>query len=278
MDTGIKITPEFLKTRPLSYSSLKAFRKSPKHYIEYLRQPKVTTDAFLIGQITEYLVFQPSKFDSKYMVFDKIDKRTVEGKAKWNQICAEADQYGKILVDRETFNLANCMATSVKTTKETVYYIDKVKSLQKKIEWTDKKTGIPIIGFIDAECDINETLIIVDFKTANSSDPDDFIKDAAKFDYEIQVGSYLTGYHKKYYLFPEFMFMVVEKEPPYNSIMIHCPPDYCYYAKDCFENLLTAFKYCMDNDEFDRGYSFWDASLGYFNMDVPKWKKIKMYK
>ncbi len=276
MDTTIQVTQEFLNDRPLSYSSLKEFRKSPKHYTEYVLQAKKEyVEAFVLGNAVETLVFDESNFVNRFELFEKFAKRSNVDKEKWELMLENAKANNKILIDTETFALANIMAKTVKNTPETAYYLEHVKAIQKKLSWTDKKTGIPIIGYVDAECEIDEHLIIIDFKTSDSSDPNEFYKSAASFDYEIQVGCYLTGYHKKYFLFPEFMFMVVEKKAPYNATMIHCPGDYVNYAKEEFEHSLTAFKYCMDKQEFHRGYHFWDVDMGYFNMEKPRWKKSK---
>lgn len=275
MDNQIIINDSFLKNRPLSYSSLKEFHKSPAHYIQYLTEPFVQTDAMILGQAVECLVFQPDKIKDKFVVYEKFDRRSNDAKAKWAEMCDNAKKNKQTMIDQYMYAQAELMANSVKNTPETAYYLDKVKSLQKKLSWTDKKTNLPIIGYVDVECEIDEHLIIIDFKTSNSSDPNKFFKSASEFDYELQVGCYLTGYHKQFYKFPDFMFMVVESEAPYPATMIHCPGDYCNYAKEEFDHTLTAFRYCMDNNEFHRGYHFWDANMGYFNMELPRWKKSR---
>ena len=45
------ITIDTLKERPLSYSSLKEFAKSPRHYVEYLRREKKPTAAMAFGSL-----------------------------------------------------------------------------------------------------------------------------------------------------------------------------------------------------------------------------------
>ena len=275
MDCTIQINDEFLKDRPLSYSSLKEFWKSPAHYIDYITKPKTISDAMILGQVVECLVFDEKIFQDKFEVYQKFPKRSNADKEKWQLMCESAKDNKITLVDNDMYANAVIMAESVKNTPETSYYIDKVLSIQKKLSWTDKKTKLPIIGYVDVECEIDENLIIIDFKTSQSSNPDEFMKNAAKFGYELQVGAYLTGYHKQHYKFPDFMFMVVESSPPYNATMIHCPGDYCEYAKDEFDHMLTAFRYCMDKNEFHRGYHFWNAEMPYFNMEKPRWKKQK---
>lgn len=271
----IEITDQLLKDRPLSASSLKAFRESPKHYIEYLTGPKKDIEAYLIGKATECLILQPEKFDKQFLLYEKFEKRSNDAKAKWAKMVEDSKANRTSLIDQQQYDKAKIMAQSALDTDETRYYIDHKRNIQKKLEWTDLKTKLPIIGYIDFDCDFDGHTVIVDIKTANDGNPDKFSRDAANLDYQVQVGAYLTGYHKMYYKFPDFMFMVIESTPPYDAIMVHCEPDYCQKAKDEFEYLLTAFRHCMNEKQFNRGRHFWSAELGYFNMQLPKYKKLK---
>jgi hypothetical protein len=272
------LTLEDLKKRPVSYSSLKAFRKSPKHYIEYITKPREEKEEFTIGNATECLVFEPEKFKDKFEVFTKFERRSNDAKATWAGMVQDAKANKKTLISDETHRLALILAESVKENELCQPYLNSVTKIQKKLEWTDKKTEIPIIGYVDAECEIEEHLIICDFKTTANAEPDKWFKQAAELEYDLQVGAYLTGYHKTAYKFPEFVFIVVEKETPYNSVVIHCPSDYCEAAKDEFEKTLTAFRYCLDEKLWYQGYEFWNAEMPYFTMSKPKWKQSKFIK
>ena len=44
------ITREMLEDRPLSFSSLKEFAKSPKHYMDYISRPKTPPTDAKIGR------------------------------------------------------------------------------------------------------------------------------------------------------------------------------------------------------------------------------------
>lgn len=282
MDTVITeliINDKFLETRPLSKSSLKAFRKSPKHYIEYITTPYKEIPSFIIGKACEQLLMDPESFNNHFEIYQKFAKNSKDAKAKWEQMVEDANASKKTLIDQEQYQEASMMAQSAMVNESVRYWIERSRNLQKKLSWTDKKTGLPIIGFIDFDVEIDEHLTVIDIKTDYNGEPRKWWNHAADLDYEMDVGVYLTGYHKMHYQFPDFMFMVIENSSPYNAHMIHCPGNYVDDAKTEFENTLMAFKYCMDHQLFHMGYDFWlFETLPYFIMEKPRFKKSKFTK
>ncbi len=264
-----------IANRPLSYSSLKAFWQSPKHYIAYLKKP-YEPEKFAMEKASETLILEPEKFDKQFLVVDKPDRRTTAGKQEWERIQDQCEKEKLIMLTKEEYENAKLMAESVKNNPQTAYYLDHITEIQKKLSWTDKKTGLQVIGYADVICEIDEHKIIIDLKSTTDGSPNAFFKQAAQLNYDLQCGSYLLAFHKKYYEFPDYMYMVYEKNLPYNSEMIHCPADYCNDAKAEFEHMLTSFKYCMDNNLWHMGYEFWlFDTLPYFTMEMPRYHKKK---
>lgn len=286
----MEITFEQLQKRPLSASSLKAFggeQGSPKKYLEYLQKPFADTEAFILGRATELLIYaaiapEQFKFTDDFEVYQKFEKRSNAAKEKWAGMIEKAQTNNITLIDEIAFKEANILADTALQTHETRYYLDRIatdkdgrKIIQKKIFWTDKKTGLPINGYIDFLVDIEGHLIIVDIKTDKDGTPNKFIRNASNNDYIIQVGAYLTGYHKAYYLFPDFMFLVIGKQLPYDAIMMHCDPEYCDRAKKEFDHILTSFRHCMDTHQFNKGYAFWSSGNGYYTFPFNRYAKLK---
>lgn len=79
--------------------------------------------------------------------------------------------------------------------------------------WTDPETGITCRGRMDWARDN----ALVDVKTApyGKSTPAAFAKDAANFDYPMQAAHYTDGWEVLTGKRVPFLFVVVEKEPPY---------------------------------------------------------------
>jgi len=273
------IDDKFLKKRPLSASSLKAFRLSPKHYIEYLITPWVPKDEFTIGKACECILLEKEKFNDKFRVYNKFDKRSIKAKEQWEDMLIEAKEGKFEWITQEFYDLACKMAESALANPNCKQWIDDKRHVQRKVAWTHTNTGLPIIGYIDFDVEREERVTIVDIKTDYNGEPDKWMRHAADLDYELQVGSYLLGYRKNFYCFPDFRFMVIEKSSPYNAYMTRCPSQYMEDAKDEFENTLLAFRYCMDNQQFHMGYDFWlFDTMADFTMEKPRYKRSKFSK
>lgn len=285
-----RVTNDFLAKRPLSASSLKHFRESPKHYIHYITEKRVDKPEWALGRLVECMILEPEKLDKKYC-FPTMEKpnmsyttKLAKEIAEWNKIIETAVLNKQTVIDPDMQKLARKMADSALQTEETRYYIDRIakfkngrKVIQEKLEWVDKKTKLPIIGYLDFKAEIEGTEIIIDIKTDKDGNPDDFNRGAINKDYQVQVGAYLEGYRNKYFSFPEFMFMVIEKVKPYDAIMMHCDQKFIEASKAEFNHLLTSFRYCMDNDLFHKGRAFWrPEGMNYFNMEIPRYKKMRL--
>lgn len=270
------INLDFLAKRPVSYSSLKAFRKSPKHYIQYLTKPREITDAMLFGQIVECRVLEPEKFDRKFMVIKKTPQRSNAAKEEMERLQQEAAESGKIIIYESMVEEADLCVTALMDYESSRKLIEARRRIQLRMNWTHKHTGIPVTGIIDFESKAWESDFIVDLKTTKSADPDDFTKDAAKLDYHIQCGSYMDGYPRTQFRFPNMAFIAVENVDPFNVSVFFCENNYVSRALDEFHGTMNAFKYCMDHDQFGMGYDFQLMGIkDYFGMNIPPYVKQK---
>jgi hypothetical protein len=148
--------------------------------------------------------------------------------------------------------------------------------VQRKLKWNDKATGLPIIGYIDFDTNAWESLFVVDIKTTVNADPDEFMKQANKLEYFLQFGCYAEGYPRCQFKFPNFAFLAIETDEPYNVSVNFCDAKYLDQAKDEFRSTVKAFDYCMKNNLFHQGYEFrLMGTVPYFSMQFPSWHKTK---
>lgn len=270
------INDDFLKGRPLSYSSLKHFRKSPKHYIQYLTKAFIPTDATIIGSIVDVIVLTPELLDKRFMLFNKPNLRTTAGKAEMAMIQDSAKANRITLITQDQLNTAKKCKESLLSVPMSRDLIEGMKQAQIKLQWTDKKRNLPLIGYVDFESHAWGEKFIVDLKTSRTADPDEYAREIVKWNLLTQLGSYLTGYHKMKYQFPYFIFLVVENKEPFNVSVNFVDDKLASQAKEEFDATLTAFRYCMDNDLFHQGYEFrLQSGLNYFSINIPKYYKPK---
>lgn len=268
------INDEFLKVRPLSYSSLKAFRKSPLHYIQYVTKPKLDSDAFALGSAIDILTLQPELFNAKFLVTDKPEQRSNAGKSEWQNILIEAANKKLKIITPDQLRTAKICVESLMSTNESRIIIEGKKKVQVKLSWTDKGTTLPLVGYVDFETKCWGSDFVVDLKSTKSADPNDFHRDIFKYGYDLQNGTYMAGYHKTQFRFPGFIFLAVETTEPYCVSVNYCESKFNDIAKDEFYGCLKAFRYCIDNQLFDKGYSFRLMNTSeYFAVRYPGWHK-----
>jgi hypothetical protein len=262
-----EINLEFLIKRPLSYSSLKAFAKSPAHYREYLVAPKVTTPAFLIGGLVDVLLLTPDQYEERYIMKPVWDARTAEGKLirdEFERACAEQPWLSPITP--EIKDQADNIVHSIKTNSESAEMLTRMTQTQRKVEWVDKESGLPCVGIFDGDGD----KLVVDLKTSASAQPDEFSRSAFNFGYPMQAAMYVDAKMRKTGQYPEFYYIVAEKEAPYGVSVCRATDEYIEYGRRQYKRLLMKFKMALDNKAFASSYEF-HSVLGYYNIELPGW-------
>ena len=268
------IDADFLAKRPVSYSSLKHFRKSPRHYIEYLTQPFIQSDAMRLGSLVDCLVLEPDRFKELFHLHVRPNMRTNDGKTQMDSIITEAA--GRMLIEDEDLQTAKICVRRLLETPESAIFFENKRKVQQTIKWTDRETGLPCVAKPDFDSIVGDTLFVCDLKTTRDADPDEFNRDIVKLDYILQAGMYLEAYHKRYYKFPEFVFICVETSPPYNISVNYADGKFKNLAKAEIQGTLKAFKRCVDEDLFDKGYEFRLMGLNsYFSIHLPGYYKPK---
>lgn len=266
------INEEFLKKRPLSYSSLKQFKKSPKHYIHYLTEPRAHSAAFTLGSAIDCLLLEPDKFEDRFIV-TTMYKGT--GSVSLNkELKAQAEAEGKQILSPDDEALARQCIKSVLEHGMASELIQNRNAVQKKLTFRYK--GLPFVGYQDFASQLvrGEIIkkIVVDLKSAQSADPKDFMRDVAKWGYPLQAATYLNYYKRKYFQFPDFYWLVVEKNKPFGVSVIRMDDKDKTNAMNEFDLLVKSFKYCMKNDLWHMGYDFWLFEMKEVHTElVPRW-------
>ena len=265
------ITLEYLQGRPLSYSSLKQFQKSPRHYLHYVSQPRgegQKSDEMLLGNVFEDMLLEPDIVEGKYGFCPPLNKSTKEGKAKYQQVVDENP--GKTIVRYNMKQAAEDMVAAVMACPQAMELINEGGTVQRTITWTDRKTGLPVVAKIDLEG--SGRSFILDLKSASDASPKAFARQCLNLDYTLQTGTYRTAYKHNFFEFPPFFNIAVEYKPPYCVAAYRTTDDYLKYGEKQFQQLMDRFKYCMSHDKFNESYHFL-SSLPQLPLDIPIWAK-----
>jgi len=258
------------KKRPVSYSTMKHILKSPLHFSYNWYEKKAPTPAMIFGNLVDCLLLQPERFKDRFVFGPEVKKSTKEGRVIWESFMETEIANKQSVIKEEDVEKAKKVVEVVKTNPKTQWLYEATNSVQKKLTWTDKKTGIPLIGYLDADAEKNKKAIIWDLKITTDASEEGWMKQAFNMDYHIQAGTYWRGYAQNTGKFPDFYHIVCEDKEPFAVNTFLASNRFLALGKQQYRNALDRIKHCVDKDCFDMGYEFLNE-IGYSQLDLPSW-------
>ena len=239
------------KDSVLSYSSIKAFAKSPNHFIDYKTREQPDKAHFAFGRAFHGFILEPEKFDSEYQVVPKVDRRTKAGKQEYLELMEAAGD--RDIIQGPEFH---CIKEMAKSVAEYAPAMDLLDGTLRETHIKGDIGGVPFHGYADAH-DSNRNYAI-DLKTCRDASKDAFMRDAHNMDYHLQAAIY-----KKLLNVERFYWVVVEKESPYN-VAVFMQSEDAAKKSDHYLNTLT------------EKWKAWNGSPQTYSkeiqvLDLPRW-------
>lgn len=110
--------------------------------------------------------------------------------------------------------------------------------------WTDELTGEACKCRPDILFDAGETHIIADVKTCTDASADAFARDAVKYGYTMQAAMYTEGLRRCSGTAYDFLFLCVEKAPPYAINLLQADELFLQHGEDTFRELIGIYHDC----------------------------------
>lgn len=197
----------------VSKSWLDRIDRSPAHLRAYLDGAKKDTPALLLGRLVHTAVLEPDLIDSEFVTTPTdINRRTKDGKAEYAAWQAENDS--KTIVTADQFQLAIAIRDSVLKNRAAKTLLQSGNPEQ-TVVWENTETGEKC----KARADWLRENVIVDVKTTIDARPDPFARAIANYRYDVQTSHYEEGFDMN-----RFVFIAVEKEPPY-AVAVYAADD-----------------------------------------------------
>jgi hypothetical protein len=258
----------------ISHSKLEVFRRRPrlffKRYVEKSLPAPETTKAFTIGSAVHCSVLEPMTFERRFILGQKFDRRTKDGKAAAEAF--EAANTGKTILDEESYQTVGKMRAAVMEHAVARTLIDNGNA-----ELTWRVGGNPSLQ-CRTDCfsatgnqHSEGRPYIADIKTVESLDADSFRT--------FERASFAYGYHRQagFYL-PlvseilntpvfDFFFIAVEKVEPYGVAVYKLGNDAIATGQDETIMDLVRLKQCTERDEWP------NIPEEIVPLDLPKWYK-----
>lgn len=255
-----------MKPTPINQSLLKHYRRSPAHYKYMLENPPVPTESMLFGQAYHTYIFEPMKFNERYLVFDpsdrpEQDKTMASNRNKeWKE---SLKQSGKVIIDIEDFNRIQMMA-DILVNNPVFKQLTSEGIVEQKIE-LDDFNGCPV----HCRPDFYNDKFIIDLKTCYNASKDDFSRHSAPYGYHIQAAFYTDILQQKDGIERMFLFVAQETEAPYQVGIYLTSDQMLTQGRWEYETLLKKHIACCSSESWP-GYEPEDGS-GIEEIYLPAW-------
>lgn len=240
------------KQKSLSYSSLKAFLKSPKHFYKY-KTDKETSKAMEDGKIFHMAILEPEKFASEYWVLDDSAKIAEIGGASpratkvYKEWVASQDLLndGKTRISKDDFDLYTSMRNYLYSCSATKDLMNGLITKEKKVEFEHNDFRI------DCRIDGEGSDYIIDLKKIADADFKKVKWAIYDMMYDLQGGMYSTALHKKNY----YLIFI---DGGINVSVVKLSEATLKDGFNKFDVATEEFRRCAEEDLFQSSYEFYN--------------------
>ena len=253
------ITPEIYHADPaISRSDLLLMNPPARYRWEKANPSQESTKSLEFGTAFHTMMMEPELFDTRHVVSQYPDFRSKEARewrdaqiAKGNTVVSKSDHDG-------------LLGMGISARQHPSYGM-LTKNARRELTVVTKHAGTGLM--LKARPDIAPAgNALVDFKSARDASPAGFGKSVWEYSYHRQAAHYLDCWNaqsdkKK----TEFIFFVVETEPPYLCSVYVTPHDLIEYGRKLNNAALYALAHCVKKNAWP-GYS---TEINEF--DLPAW-------
>jgi len=238
---------EYRANPALNWSSAKNYAMSPAHFLNAKENPLEQTPAMLVGSALHSLVLEgPVAFSHRYVRAPECDRRTKIGKELWSQFVTE--NAGREVLTSEQFAIVSNMHQSLAVHPVVTNLLRLCHHRESSVFWEDSETGIPCKCRLDGFS--QEHGIAFDLKTSDDASSSGFARTCAKFGYHGQAAFYLDGLQAAGVPASQFVFIVIEKAPPYGIACFLADEDMLRTGRLRYQEYLHRHAECLAADNW----------------------------
>lgn len=266
---------EYNEAEGIRRSDLWVMNDSPEKFRFRMDNPEETTaPALVFGAAAHKLVLEPDGFYDEYAVAPQVDRRTKDGKAAWEQFASE--NAGKTIISQDDFDTISSMKEVLEknTLASIILFGDGYTEIP--FFWTDPETGEKCKAKFDRLIkDDDGRYIVVDYKTAQYAQTDNFNRSVIMHGYHVQAAMYTEGVKiaQRLKKRPRFIFVAQEKKPPYSVNVIEVSYDVMNFGSTVYHDLLSKYHDCKELDVWP-GYTGLDGQIN--QTSLPRWAMNEM--
>lgn len=261
---------QYHNSKGISRSMLSEIKKSPFHYYyKYIDESYVKdepTPAMNIGSAVHCLALEPHKWNHDFFICTQ-KTRPRAGTPALARLIEQAN--GRIILSIKETELAFLLANKIKEDSYCQLLLRNCE-IEQSIYFTHEQTGLQC----KVRPDAFHGTIAFDLKTTADASTRGFQASAYKFDYYLQAAMNFKAFESIGILLNEFIFIAIEKEPPYAISIDRVIRDDFYacstldFGLEQFDSRMALLKQCLDSGEWP-GY-------GVRELMVPGWAQKEL--
>lgn len=243
----------------LSHSGMKTLLDCPARYAWERENPPAPKDVFDLGSAVHAEVLGVGAPVARV---DADDWRTKAAQQTRADLRAE----GKIPLLHKDYDRVRGMTEAVLAHKGARIIAESTDAIEQSMWWHDDRFDVDLRGRVDLVASYADGMpVLVDLKTSTSANPDEFVKSVYRYGYDLQRAVYCDGWATLAGLVPDFLFIVVEKDPPYPVLTARVDDAAIRSGEAKFEQALCVFNDC-------RALGHWPAyGDDIVTLESPRW-------
>jgi exodeoxyribonuclease VIII len=251
---------DYYQIKALSHSMLSCLAQNPMECkMRYVDDPptlpKKDTAAFAMGHAVHCLALEPEKFDERFAVAPKVDRRTTAGKVAWAEYLADCE--GKTVLDEQDHADAVACVQALNNHPEFATIMAQPRRVEVPFEFD--LFGHRFKARLDCVIDSEEW--IVDIKTTDDARPWKWNWSAQDLCYDNQAYIYREAIYQATGKRYRFFFAVVEKPKPSTrgipptAVVFEAEEDTMQSGETNTKKLVAEYSQRITDNDWTQSYS-----------------------
>lgn len=232
----------------VNQSQLKNYARSPAHARWYEMNPSDPTPALTLGDATHAFILEPERFEQEYaegLDLPRRSKADREAHAQWGE-----DNEGKIPLKPSEMESISRMSHAVHAHPIAHEILTGPGSSELCAVWTDKEHEISCKALVDRYGEFGGFSALVDLKTTEDASPGAWARSVHRYGYHTQAAWYMDGFTALNDVPRRFLFVVVEKKPPYGCCVYTLDPEAIYEGRYLNRKRLSDYVKCKNDGNY----------------------------
>jgi hypothetical protein len=230
----------------VSKSALDIFARTPAHYHATLdAPPRIATEPMKIGSAFHVLTLEPDLFNQKVIIQPDFGPMQSSTNRKIRDAWIKDEAAGRTIIKEDDFTLIQHMANAVRR-HPAARKLMRDGEAEVTALWTDSETGLPCKCRADWLAQMHG--VYIDLKSALDASPHYFARAAADQRYHVQDAFYSCGFGENNAHIDHFVFIAVEKEPPYAVGVYQLDETAKLKGEELYMDELRRLRDCINSD------------------------------